>query len=97
MFEGLFAASDKHLGRIGSPIVAGGVGGGAGAGIAHLMGKSMPIGAAIGAVAGVAGSEAGRALFCDKKALAELQLKELQVEERELRDLIAKLEATPKK
>ncbi len=85
MFEGFFSSSDKHLGRIGSPLVAGGVGAGAGAGVAHLMGKSMPVGALIGAGSGVAGSELGRALFCNKVELNKLKAEDLEKMARELR------------
>jgi hypothetical protein len=85
MFEGLFAGSDKHFGRVGSPLVAGGLGAGAGAGAAHLMGKSIPMGAAIGAGAGVAGSELGRALFTDKVELNKLKAEDLEKMARELR------------
>lgn len=92
MFESAFVATDKFLGR--APILGGLAGAGAGAGVAHLMGKSTPIGAAIGAVAGVAGTEAGRALFTDKKVLLELQVKDLKDQEKEL---ISKIEELEKK
>ncbi len=91
MFESAFIASDKHLGR--APILGGVLGAGAGAGIAHVMQKSTPIGAAIGAVAGVAGTEAGRALFTDKKVLAELRLEEIKAQEKELLSKLAEMEA----
>jgi 4-diphosphocytidyl-2C-methyl-D-erythritol kinase len=85
MFEGLFATGDKHFGRVGSPLVAGGLGAGAGAGVAHLIGKSIPMGAAIGAGSGVAGAELGRALFTDKVELNKLKAEDLEKMARELR------------
>ena len=91
MFESAFIATDKHLGR--APVLGGLVGAGAGAGVAHFMGKSTPVGAAIGAVAGVAGTEAGRALFTDKKVLAELKLQELRGQEKELISKLEEMEA----
>lgn len=93
MFESLFVGAEKHLGRIGTPIVSASIGAGIGAGAAHFMEKSLPIGAAVGAVAGGVGSEAGRALFCDKKLLVELQTKNLEEQRGLLLAELTKLEA----
>jgi len=93
MFESLFAGADKHLGRIGTPLASAGLGAGAGAGVAFALEKSLPIGAAVGAVAGGVGSEAGRALFCDKKLLVELQTKNLEEQRGLLLSELTKLEA----
>lgn len=93
MFETMFAGAEKHLGRIGMPLVSAAVGASAGAGVAFAMEKSLPIGAAVGAVAGGVGAEAGRALFTDKKKLVELQLRELDERGSELLAELTKLEA----
>ena len=93
MFETMFAGAEKHLGRIGMPLVSAAVGAGAGAAAAHFMEKSLPVGAAIGAVAGGVGAEAGRALFTDKKLLVELQTKNLEEQKAALLAELTKLEA----
>jgi hypothetical protein len=95
MFESAFIATDKFLGR--APVLGGLAGAGAGAAAAHFMEKSLPVGAAIGAVAGVAGTEAGRALFTDKKVLLELQVKNLKDQEKELISKLEEMEAAKAK
>jgi hypothetical protein len=92
MFESLFAGSDKFFGRVGTPAISAGLGASAGAGLAFALEKSLPVGAAIGAVAGGVGSEAGRFMFCDKKKLVELQLKDLDERGSELLAELLKLE-----
>lgn len=97
MFESLFVGADKHFGRVGTPVISAGLGAGAGAGVAFALEKSMPIGAVIGAAAGGVGSEAGRALFCDKKKMVELQMKDLEARETALLAELTKLEAEAEK